>query len=418
MNKKTEKPNSSEKNKSFRSNKRLWQRILSFITVFALVINTMYSGGLFGLLGFPMSVRAEGEVSSYTPTNAESVFNNPSALSFADTEEGYIKFVDYCYYFSTDDSFAEDHDEDVLSIAFAVLPADKGFMGLGNATHPFSGRITFLASGGMANITLSRALFTHVSTDARITDNEATPNDITLEMTKNSSTSSPLLADYVHAGAGAANWKINVASGNTNSFAGVIGEIEANTSVNLTFNNQSSATVSNTASGENDIKDVGELCGIMKTGSSLNVTDNTTTRPAVSSTNGNAGSLVGTMEGTASLTLSSYPGFSNVSVTSDNGYAGGLVGKTSTEATISGLSSLESIGGTVTGKTGAGGLYGHYTNSASSFDIKDYNITATVSADNCGGVFGVLESNKGEAENALSLTIKNTSNAGDRKSVV
>ena len=412
MNKKTEKPNSSEKNKSFRSNKRLWQRILSFITVFALVINTMYSGGLFGLLGFPMSVRAEGEVSSYTPTNAESVFNNPSALSFADTEEGYIKFVDYCYYFSTDDSFAEDHDEDVLSIAFAVLPADKGFMGLGNATHPFSGRITFLASGGMANITLSRALFTHVSTDARITDNEATPNDITLEMTKNSSTSSPLLADYVHAGAGAANWKINVASGNTNSFAGVIGEIEANTSVNLTFNNQSSATVSNTASGENDIKDVGELCGIMKTGSSLNVTDNTTTRPAVSSTNGNAGSLVGTMEGTASLTLSSYPGFSNVSVTSDNGYAGGLVGKTSTEATISGLSSLESIGGTVTGKTGAGGLYGHYTNSASSFDIKDYNITATVSADNCGGVFGVLESNKGEAENALSLTIKNTSNAG------
>lgn len=412
MNKKTEKPNSSEKNKSFRSNKRLWQRILSFITVFALVINTMYSGGLFGLLGFPMSVRAEGEVSSYTPTNAESVFNNPSALSFADTEEGYIKFVDYCYYFSTDDSFAEDHDEDVLSIAFAVLPADKGFMGLGNATHPFSGRITFLASGGMANITLSRALFTHVSTDARITDNEATPNDITLEMTKNSSTSSPLLADYVHAGAGAANWKINVASGNTNSFAGVIGEIEVNTSVNLTFNNQSSATVSNTASGENDIKDVGELCGIMKTGSRLNVTDNTTTRPAVSSTNGNAGSLVGTMEGTASLTLSSYPGFSNVSVTSDNGYAGGLVGKTSTEATISGLSSLESIGGTVTGKTGAGGLYGHYTNSASSFDIKDYNITATVSADNCGGVFGVLESNKGEAENALSLTIKNTSNAG------
>ena len=55
--------NKSEKPKLFRSNKKLWQRILSFITVFALVINTMYSGGLFGLFNFStvMTVRAEEE---------------------------------------------------------------------------------------------------------------------------------------------------------------------------------------------------------------------------------------------------------------------------------------------------------------------------------------------------------------------
>lgn len=400
--------NKSEKPKLFRSNKKLWQRILSFITVFALVINTMYSGGLFGLFNFStvMTVRAEEEPPAYSPTNSVDHFSG-TAFSFDYSAEGVREFIDYCYYYSVNEggTFCGDHSGDTLSITFPEIADNLGFMGLGNATTPFAGSVRFVASNGRGNITLPRALFNHVSTDARITDNSG--NNITLEITKNSTASSPILADYVHPGTNASDWSIEVASGNTNAFAGAIGQIETDANVVLSFNNASSATVSNTASGASDIKDVGELCGIMKTGSSLTVTDTSTSRPAVSSSNGNAGSLVGKMEGTASLTLNSgYPGFSGVSVTSEKGYAGGLVGEMISTAAINGLSTPEAIGGSVTGTTGAGGLYGHYTNSAAEFDLKDYNITTAVYAENCGGVFGVLENN------ASSLTIKKTGNTG------
>lgn len=403
----------TEKSQIFRSNKKLFLKVLSFITVFMIIINSMYSDGLFGLFNFStfMTVKAEEETPSYVPTNPVGAFTSTS-IDFSNDTEGVRKFIDYCYYYSVNEggTFCNAHKEDTLAITFPEIVGDLGFMGLGNSGVPFAGSVRFIASNGLGNVTLPRALFTHVSTNAKITDNSG--NDITLGITKNSSASSPLLADFVHNGTRAANWSITVAGGNTNAFAGVIGQIETGADVVLSFNNNSSAAVSNTSSGENDIKDVGELCGIMKTGSSLTVTDTSASRPAVSSDNGNAGSLVGKMEGTASLTLVSYPVFSSVSVTSANGYAGGLVGETSSSAAIIGLSSPLAIGGTVTGTLGAGGLYGYYANTASVFDLKDYNITAAVSAGNCGGVFGVLENNKGSSATAAELTIKNTGNAG------
>ncbi len=407
--------NKSETKRIFRSNKNFWQRAISFITVFSLVVNTMYSRDLFGLFNFSavMTVSAEDEIPDYVPSNPVSEFSGNEQV-FADGEAGFKKFVDYCHYYSVNEggTFCAAHRKDTLKINISALPDNYSFMGLGNADVPFAGKVAFISSGGKSNISLPRALFTHVSTDARITDNN--DNDITLEITRNSSESSPILADFVHPGEAASNWSVEVASGNKNAFAGVIGRIAEDANVVLTFKNASSAVVSNTASGENDIKDVGELCGVMETGSHLTVTDNTTNRTAVSSANGNAGSLVGTMEGTAALTLSGYPVLSSVSVTSDNGYAGGLVGDMGSASAIvfAGLSTQLDVGGSVTGKNGAGGLYGHYTNSAAEFDLKDYNITAAVSADNCGGVFGVLENIKGTSDAAASLTIKNTNKAG------
>ncbi|MBR3668288.1 MAG: hypothetical protein IKN66_14245 [Ruminococcus sp.] len=397
--------NKKPKNPNFPGwNNKLWQRIISLIIVFVFVTDTMFSGGLFGLLKFSTVLKAE----AYNPTTPPSTFSGTS-YSFSNDDSGRKQFADYCYYYSTDDggTFCGAHKGDTLTLTFADLPESFQFMGIGNSSVPFEGTVQFLSTDSMSNISLPRALFSHVNAKAKITD--AGGNDITLEITRNSTASSPLLADHVY-GTGSGSWKIKVPSKNSNSFAGVIGQLEANASVTLEFENASTAVVSNTLSGENDIKDVGEICGIMKTGSSLTVTDTTATRTAVSSANGNAGSLVGSMEGSASLTLNSYPAFSSVSVTSGNGYAGGLVGKSSTSATITGLTSPLAIGGTVTGTEGAGGLYGYYTNTASSFDLKDYNITAAVSAENCGGVFGVLENTKGSNE-SVSLTIKNTGNA-------
>ena len=365
------------------------------------------------MFGFSTALTAEaaGE-GSYTYYKEIEEYSG-STHSFAQNEDGYKRFVDYCYYYNTNNDFAKNHKGDTLSIVFPELSEVYGFMGLGNSTYPFAGTIQFIASDGVSNISLPRALFTYVSTDAKLMNANGS-TQTTLKITKNSTLSSPLLADHVCPGLNAADWKITVDSANTNAFAGVFGQLEENANVELQFNNESSAAVSNTA-GENDIKDVGELCGIMKTGSSLTVTCTATVRPAVSSTSGNAGSLVGTMEGTAALTLNNNPNFSAVSVTSNNGYAGGLVGKMTSEATITvkGLASSLSVGGTVTGTTGAGGLFGHYTNSTAgvTFDLAGYIITAAVYAQNCGGVFGVLENNKGTSETPVELTIMNTSNA-------
>lgn len=390
--------------RSYRSNRKLWQRVLSFVTVLALVTNTMYTGGLLKYVDFTAILRAEsaGEVPSYTTDNDASSYG--SDIGFDDTGAGIKKFLDYCYYFYTDDTFAWAHKNDKLNILFTNIPDNNGFVGLGNENVPFEGSIVLVAT----NLSLPRALFNNVSTDVKVIDANNQP--ITLKMAKNSSASSPLFADHVHVGTNTADWKINVVSTNTNDFAGVIGQLEENASVDLEFKNESSASVANTASGDNEIKDVGELCGIMKNGSSLTVNDTSVSRPDVSSVSGNAGSLVGTMEGNASLTLTSYPAFDN-SVTSENGFAGGLVGVSGTSASITGLASPLAVSGTITGKTGAGGLYGQYTNSAAEFDLKDHNITASVSADNCGGVFGVLINNKGDT--AASLTIKNTGSAGN-----
>ena len=387
--------------------RKIAQRAICLLTGLTLAFNCMYSVELLEMFRSPavLTATAEGETTSYTPTNGVEVFSG-NTFEFRNDDAGKTKFVDYCYYYSQNqgDTFCNSHKEDTLSIVFNELGTNFSFMGLGNATVPFKGKVKFVSENSVSNITLPRALFTHVSTDAELTDTSG--NSITLEITKNSSVSSPLLADHVYPGTSAANWKIRAASGNTNDFAGVIGQLEEDADVTLEFQNASSAAVSNTASGD-DIKDVGELCGVMKTGSSLTVTDTTSARPAVSSANGNAGSLVGKMEGTASLTLNSgYPAFSGVLVTSNNGYAGGLVGEMTSDASITGLSSPLAVGGSVTGTTGAGGLYGHYVNSASTFDLKDYNITAAVYGQHCGGVFGVLDNS------ADSLTIQNTSNTG------
>lgn len=395
--------------------KKFVQRAISLLTGSTLALNSMYSVGFMDMFHFSTDMTAKAdEEPAFGGYGSISEFDNWNH-SFANSTDGKKLFIDYCIFYSTNNSFATAHQNDSFSIVFTDISdiPDTYFVGLGNASKPFSGEIKLIADNttNKSNLSLPRALFSHVSTDAKILNNDS--NAVTLQITKTNSISSPLLADYVHNGTNAADWKIEVPGDNTNAFAGVIGQIEEDADVTLEFKNASSAAVSNTASGENDIKDVGELCGIMETGSSLTVTDTTSARPAVTSANGNAGSLVGTMEGTASLTLASgYPPFSSVSVTSGNGYAGGLVGEMASTATITGLSSPLAVGGSVTGTDGAGGLYGRYTNSATTFDLKDYNITASVYAQYCGGVFGVLENNKGTSETALALTIKNTSNTG------
>ena len=73
-----------------------------------------------------------------------------------------------------------------------------------------------------------------------------------------------------------------------------------------------------------------------------------------------------------------------------------------------------SISGTVKGASGAGGLFGHYTNKIinAEFDLSGYQINTTVYGQYCGGVFGVLDNNMDSEQSPCVLTIKNTGNKG------
>lgn len=213
-------------------------------------------------------------------------------------------------------------------------------------------------------------------------------------------TTAPVLADHVvhdDSVTAAAQWKVEVTG--THTFSGAIGEIGSNAKVDLTFKNSAGRSVVSNAA--DDVTDAGMFCGKLGDYASLTVSyEGVLAETDIISANGNAGAFVGTMGDNASLTvISSLTGITPA-VSANNGYAGGLVGAASSTSAIhlkasagagdSPLSSL-TIGGTVKGKSGAGGLYGYYTTGASSIDLNDYTVTARSYGQYCGGLFGILE---------------------------
>lgn len=329
---------------------------------------------------------------------------------------------DYAYHYSNSETFADNHEDDhiKLTLGASEYTIDSDYTPIGTSDHPFNGQLLFTTVNSVYTLQTYVPLFDYITDDAVI------GGSVTLNL-YNQATDHVLLANHVHHGSGTAVWNLYlddtsiVDYGSSASYSGVIGEMLSNANVSLNFTDNSSTAVSNSSG------DAGMICGTMQSGSkiSLSLTRTSTDAFDVSSTSGNAGALVGTMHSGSSVELVKIPeasASSTVTAASDGYYAGGLVGQAedaSVVITTGGMTVGSTAGvtiipveGTVTASTGgAGGLFGHYINSETTFDLKDYNITATVYAKYCGGVFGVLENNKGEGS-AIALTIKNTSNTG------
>ena len=389
--------------------KKIKQRIISFTTAFAMMTNALPMSGLSGIISPLFTIGASA--ADYVPQEA-SVFNksndsDPVSLSTTDA------LVSYCWHYNRNTSititnhgesqtigFAKYHQNDTLIIAFTgggEISSD--FEGLGSDSYPFGGMLKF--GGANYNLNAHRALFNYVYDSVKFQNNadSSTENIIFTRLSSiGTNESKPLLADHVRHdtrdGKTVAEWHIELASSNTNTYSGVIGEIESGASVKLTYNNKSEADAVSAS-------DVGEICGIMQSGSSMELTYSATNAHNITSSDRNAGGLVGTMSGNASLTIKNIPAVA-LNATSTSAYAGGLVGELTSQATITNQTgSAIPVSGSITGGSGAGGLFGHYTNSASEFDLAGYNNTATVDGNYCGGVFGVLE-------NSTALTVKNT----------
>lgn len=410
--------------------KKILKRILSFVLAVNLVIanvcfdGLLPEGGLFNRL-FNTTMTAEA---AYEPTITDP--NNPAFnTTNGEISLNYANFLDYAYHYHNNSTFAASHQDDKITFAFGTIDElGVDYIPLGTEANPFNGSLKFLVMEGVTTYTLkiNTPLFDYLSDDAAIGGN------ITLNLF-NMTAGNVILANHVknadsNAGNGTADWNIeidhqygNYSSTSSESYAGVIGEMMSGASATLRFTDHLSTAVSSAGY-------TGMICDLMDENSSITLYLTRTTDAYNVTSIGDdsaAGALVGKMNSGAVLTLAKLPSVSTSSAVTASGsgsYAGGLVGEAEdatvtvktggmTVGSTSGATVIP-IGGSVTGTTGAGGLFGHYTNSASAFDLKDYNITATVYAQNCGGVFGVLENKKGTSETAVELTIQNTGDAG------
>lgn len=399
------------KNRKNKSNKikhsvSTWKRVLSGIMVVVLVSGILPLEGIAPILklsDISLSVNAE---------DVQDVGNNPTIMY-------YDELVDYSKAYAAHPE--SHHENDTISIAITSGLSTgliDDFEGIGTQDNPFAGKIV-INSNSFDNFNIKRAFFNYVYDYVEIeaqgtkqfTINTSGDNSgavfaehVVHDTTHNNITYDPEVAqaDSTKTLKTPASWNIKVEDyqGNSHTHSSLIGEMGADAEVTVSILNNSTSSFSSSSGN------VGAICGTMQTGSKLTVESVTGSNSAgVSATSGNAGGLVGEMVSGSELTVKSFPNTAAITAggsNSDNkGYAGGLVGRNN-QATVTLESTAPAIQNTVTGSSGAGGLYGYFkpvmTNSAYSLSLDEFSIGGDTShrckvssSGGAGGFFGVLD---------------------------
>ena len=290
------------------------------------------------------------------------------------------------------------------------------YPGIGTVNRPFKGSL--YSSSGYEVFIKDQPFFNYVSTDFVLSDTLKIFRVIVKDSDTSTKMTEPLFAAHVAAGASAANWTIissDIAKAtnatarsvfeDVESFGAVIENIDGGV-VNLNYKDDNSAvaTIGGTAYDDN----IGFVAGTLAAGTTLNVTLNSgKTGLSVVTNGGHAGGIVGEMGSGSTLKImtTNLTGVTAVTTTDNSSYAGGIVGKNvfgtvNTNNNVYDISPSAAV--TITGKSGAGGLFGFYQNDETgedvTFTLEKYNIgttnTVTLSGTGSyagvGGVFGTL----------------------------
>ena len=298
--------------------------------------------------GFKTAFIAHAAVEDYS--------KNPtlfSAQNIIDYSKAYREYPQNHY----DDIITINRSDDETNTSF------EGFLSLGTPEYPFAGTIIFNATA-FHELNISTAFFDYVYDYVTIdggVDAGVVKHMIISPLADNTAA---LLANHVlhddsavygdEAGQKTpATWTVKVESymGSQHTHGSLIGEMGANAecTVNL-INNYSTDVENQIGTGSSAITDTGAVCGVMQSGSKLTAESVTGVAAAsITSSGGNAGGLVGTMNAGSVLTISGastrYTAPTS-SVTAASGYAGCIVGYND-RATVTG--SYSSIQNTVTG---------------------------------------------------------------------
>ena len=330
--------------------------------------------------------------------------------------------VDYSKYYY---SFPSNHQNDVLELAFAdgisTVSADD-FIALGTQSYPFKGKV-IVAAGAISKLNLPEALFDYVADSASIVASDAAnaaPAYVLISRITNSA-NEPILARYVvHDTAKDADstwtgnaWQIQIEpysngtdAATNHAYAGIIGEMQSGSKMQISLKDGTTADIKGTS-------DLGRICGSMGRNSMLTVnsiagveengTTTSNTSYLVSTTQGHAGGVVGSMDDGSVLVMKCLPANTSATIsTLASGYAGGIVGKN--DGGFVDISAINNytVEGTITGILGAGSLFGYArplindprtsTNETTlTYDLSKISINANINGTgNVGGLFGEL----------------------------
>lgn len=335
-------------------------------------------------------------------------------LSYSDLND----FATYSLMYSAN---SYEYSEDIITLNLntgATNTFPSSFVPLGTEDNPFNGKIYINQTVGSSWwFETDQPIFDYITDSAVInySSDEHNTEPIQIELRrKENSAISPLFANHVtKGGSSKATWKIKSAvqtedagEGRTNILvcdtSGLIGDIQADANVTIEFDNSAYDSVTGKRSDVQSSGDVGLICQTMYAGSQISLTlTGTNNGCLVTSSAGHAGGLVGRMyEGSKLQLNSTYTPDTNrsISTSAEAGYAGGLVGYNDGGAIIFPAGAKTEIRGTITGTSGAGGLFGYYSNYVEddsaqdiTIDMRNYDINCTVSAKNAGGLVGVLD---------------------------
>ena len=253
----------------------------------------------------------------------------------------------------------------------------KDFTGLGSDDYPFKGSISF--SGEYSGyITLDKSLFNAVYSDAKISKlNLKAANNMT----------DPILAKSYVKGEGTANEPIKL-------------KIDAK-STDITE-----------GGGQTSYSSFGGVIGTLEEGAfvSLDITSVIPKGNAAVSGGGNRGFFCNTMKANASLTVSAFSGYADFQVSSTDGNAGALVGTMDTGAQLTVVPELI-FSGSVSGAVNAGGMVGSSADGAKITVQNNYTVSGSISSGNgnAGGLIGFAENNPVTATNGKSISVDSTS---------
>ena len=327
-------------------------------------------------------------------------------------------------------SHADKHYQDTITLAITGSNEElTNFYGLGTDSYPFEGTI-IIYSGSNFDYRLPEAFFDHVSDKATIIDENSNTATLKISRIGGDNSGEPIFAKHVHSSNNTegtpVNWKVQIEPygedvegeiiNRNYNYAGIIGELQAGANVKLDVTDNSSANIyANGVTG-----DVGYICGSIKSNAKLTVNSVTgsNTSYSITTSNGNAGGIVGSMENGSTLTLG-YQMLNTapaVSTSATSKYAGGLVGSNDGGTVTYTTTKPYAVGGTLSGKAGAGGLFGYfrpvYTETEANsgifnytYDISDYTISTTVNGNgSVGGLFGVFDNKRyvSESEGTVS----------------
>ncbi|MBR3646230.1 MAG: hypothetical protein IKN54_07400, partial [Lachnospiraceae bacterium] len=400
------------------SGSRFRRSCVSLLLVVALVLNTLPGSLLEGKinwnfnLDFVKAANKDDLPTGTVFTNEDNYVRNE--LYDSQTGEYSISNVEDILKFSRAYySYPDYYDDAVLDINFSsgdTTSEIEEYLPIGSENNPFKGVIKLTTSSDNF-FKIPEAFFDYVADSVQIVDENGEETPLILQRSDENTGEAVFAKHVVHDteySGEVRKWAVEIDSlngvSNYNS-SGIIGEMGRNSTVELNIYDNTSMIIYGVGT------DVGYVCGKMNKGSSLvvNSITSTNTNYSISTTNGNAGGVVGYMDEGASIIIKCQMPNNAATVTSNgaNKYAGGIVGyNAGGTVVLSGFSSTSKyiIKNTLVGQAGAGGLAGYYKpsfdeNNETQIDLAHFSIgTGDSDADrvkvngagSVGGVFGVL----------------------------